>query len=431
MGNMTLLHLEAPTMRLQVASDTGARDNITSLTNLGFDVEAKGALITDTVTYRLYKSDTLMGTVTTIGNTVTFAGVSATDGTDAWTVTYQVGSQVSNVSAPETVTVDLFAPSLASPTGVKTGQTTATIGVTVAQSGGDLFWVADTNLNTPSGPQIIAGQDQAGATADKSGSSLAVVGTGVKTFNLTGLTASTTYKGHFAYRDAAYNISSPVSSAAFTTDSAAATLTTLYEGALACQAPTSGVSFGPGDCKPIDIVVPNVACSVYVVTCCTGAAITAATLAAANPTVNTPHPFLGAYSWISRWDYAAGNGGTKQFVVTVNVQTICVCSILITSPSQIGAGAIADVWNPAAGTRTWPNITVPAGGRGLAYDLQIAGNGGFDTPANNGTYTPTLSVASSSSAIYTIDANLPWNNVFVTNANTNFVSLLSLGIEPL
>ncbi len=117
-----------------------------------------------------------------------------------------------------TKTIDA-APTLTAPTGVKSGQTTATLGVTTDQDNGTLYWVTTTTSTPPTATQVKAGQDSAGAAADADGSQ-AVSGTGAQVINATGLTLGTTVYAHFMHEDAVTNKSAVVSSAEFTTDSA-------------------------------------------------------------------------------------------------------------------------------------------------------------------------------------------------------------------
>jgi hypothetical protein len=125
----------------------------------------------------------------------------------------------SNWSNTETKTIDA-APTLTSPTGVKTGTTTATVGATTDQANGTLYWVVTTAINTPSAAQVKAGQDHAGAAATASGSQ-AISTTGVKTANVTGLSAGTSYYAHLMHEDAGAHQSGVVDSSSFTTDGSA------------------------------------------------------------------------------------------------------------------------------------------------------------------------------------------------------------------
>lgn len=108
-------------------------------------------------------------------------------------------------------------PTLTAPTGVATGTTTATIGATTDTSSGTIYGVVTTSATPPTTTQIAAGQDHTGATAAASGNTGTLTTSGVKTINVTGLTASTTYRAHL-YHDDASGDSAVVTSAAFITD---------------------------------------------------------------------------------------------------------------------------------------------------------------------------------------------------------------------
>ena len=108
-------------------------------------------------------------------------------------------------------------PVLTAPTGVATGTTTATIGATTDTASGTIYGVVTTSATAPTTTQIAAGQDHTGATAAASGNTGTLTTSGTKTINVTGLTASTTYRAHL-YHDDASGDSAVVTSAAFITD---------------------------------------------------------------------------------------------------------------------------------------------------------------------------------------------------------------------
>ena len=122
---------------------------------------------------------------------------------------------------------DETAPTLSSPVGTKTGQTTADGGVTTDEGNGTLYMVTTQSATQPSAAQIAAGTDEADVAADFD-DSLAVSAAGVKTFSITGLTANTTYYNHYVHVDAAGNASTVVSSASFTTDAASSSAPTYF-----------------------------------------------------------------------------------------------------------------------------------------------------------------------------------------------------------
>jgi hypothetical protein len=99
---------------------------------------------------------------------------------------------------------DTTAPTLSNPTASQTGQTTATGSVTTTEAGGTLYRLASRNAT-----ESVA--------AVKAGQSSAVAAAGAQAVSFTGLTAGTTYYGHFLHRDAAGNESAVANTAAFTT----------------------------------------------------------------------------------------------------------------------------------------------------------------------------------------------------------------------
>lgn len=104
-----------------------------------------------------------------------------------------------------TAPADTTAPVLSAPAGAQTGSTTANGSVTTNEASGTVYCL------------VSAGSTATATAVKASALSQAVTSTGAKTFNITGLTASTQYYLHFVHRDAAGNDSVVASSAAFTT----------------------------------------------------------------------------------------------------------------------------------------------------------------------------------------------------------------------
>lgn len=122
---------------------------------------------------------------------------------------------------------DTTAPTLTSPTGTSTGTTTASGTVSTDEGNGTLDAVVTTSATTPSAAQIQAGQDHTGSAAAATDLNNTVSATGSQSVSFTGLTAATTYYVHYVHEDAAANVSTAVTSASFTTDSADSTAPTL------------------------------------------------------------------------------------------------------------------------------------------------------------------------------------------------------------
>lgn len=115
-------------------------------------------------------------------------------------------AQFTTAAAP-----DVTAPTLSSPTDIQTGTTTATLTVSTNEANGTLYWFASTSATPPSGANLKAG------TGAVQFGTQAITTTGVKTVNVTGLTAGTAYYSYFLHRDAAGNDSTISSADGFTT----------------------------------------------------------------------------------------------------------------------------------------------------------------------------------------------------------------------
>lgn len=122
-----------------------------------------------------------------------------------------------------TTSVDSTAPVLTNPVDDADEDTAATGSVDTNEGNGTLFWVVTQSATTPSGSQIINGQDHTSAAADADGSQ-SVNSAGTQTLDPapSGLSAETGYWIHFAHRDAASNTSDAVSGDGFTTAAGAA-----------------------------------------------------------------------------------------------------------------------------------------------------------------------------------------------------------------
>lgn len=123
-------------------------------------------------------------------------------------------ARVTSASFTTSAAGDTTAPVLSSPTGTKTGSSTANGSVVTDEANGTLYYLASTNST------------ESAATVKASGQTVTVNATGVQNVSHTGLAASTTYYEHFLHRDAAGNDSAVVSSAGYTTDAASATYAT-------------------------------------------------------------------------------------------------------------------------------------------------------------------------------------------------------------
>jgi hypothetical protein len=133
-------------------------------------------------------------------------------------------SNVAAASSFTTASADTTAPILTSPTGTKTGETTATGTVDTDENNGSLYAVTTTSVTKPTKAQVKAGQNNGGTAAAWSGNQT-ITTTGTKNISISGLTASTTYYNHYMHEDAVGNQSTVATSASFTTDAVPTGLT--------------------------------------------------------------------------------------------------------------------------------------------------------------------------------------------------------------
>lgn len=168
---------------------------------------------------------------------------------------YRAGVLISGLSALVTHGPDDLAPVLSAPTGVKTGTTTGTIGVTTDTDEGTIYFVLVITNSAPSKAQIKAGQNAAGTTASKA-ATISPNTTGVKTVGVTGLTQNTQYYMFCMHEDATGNQSNVPASINFTTDAApvfsaievaAPAIVTAYDHSVTNDYTFVGVALGAAD----------------------------------------------------------------------------------------------------------------------------------------------------------------------------------------
>jgi len=129
-----------------------------------------------------------------------------------------------------TAAADSTPPTLTSPVATTTSGTTASGTVSTNEGNGTLYRLASTNAT------------ELAATVVSTGASQAVSGTGSQSVTFTGLTANTIYYAHYVHVDAASNTSARVTSAAFSTDVTAPTLTSPAAAASGATNATGSVS---------------------------------------------------------------------------------------------------------------------------------------------------------------------------------------------
>lgn len=119
-----------------------------------------------------------------------------------------IGKDIFNTQANTISAADTTAPILSSPTGTKTGSTTASGTVSTDEAAGTLYRLASTNAT------------ETAATIKAANLTSAVTATGVQNVTFSGLAPNTLYYAHYVQDDAAstVNTSGVVNSAGFTTD---------------------------------------------------------------------------------------------------------------------------------------------------------------------------------------------------------------------
>lgn len=144
-----------------------------------------------------------------------------------WNYTLGASASRASISLNGAAPVDSTAPTLTSPTGTKTGSTTASGTVSTDEANGTLYRLASINAT------------ETAATVKAAALTTAVTATGSQSVTFTGLTPNTTYYAHYVHRDAATNDSARVSSASFTTDPAADATAPTLTGTIGVSALTS------------------------------------------------------------------------------------------------------------------------------------------------------------------------------------------------
>lgn len=152
------------------------------------------------------------GTVSN-GQKVQVRGVAANGYSTAKTVTLTIGMRSADfviTTYDEPVYIytpppaDVTPPTTSAHSVANLTDTTADINATINESGTGYYVVQLAATAAPSVAQVVAGQDGTGGAALKSGNAAMTANT-QKTFSVSGLTASTSYKAYFVAKDAANN----------------------------------------------------------------------------------------------------------------------------------------------------------------------------------------------------------------------------------
>lgn len=257
---------------------------------------------------------------------------------------------------------DAIAPVLILPTGVGTGTTTATLGVTTGEGNGTLYWVVTTSATKPTAAQIKAGQSHSGAAAADDGS-LIITTAGAKTAGATGLADNTAYYAHFMHEDAEGNQSTVVSSASFATDVATpVTLHAVHEYA------TQNVAYADVKATFTGGAIGSAQANRRVIVAVT--LLDGSGTAPTGVTVNGIAATLVSHSvQLSLWRANVPSGTTATVEVTSAFSVShCGCSI-----ASIRTGSPAPTEQPLFGWSGWSgdpptvNVTTPTNGLTLTF----------------------------------------------------------------
>ncbi len=155
---------------------------------------------------------------------------------------------------------DTTAPTLSALNSANVTATTADVKAT-SNEDGTMYYVITTSSTAPTNTQVVAGQDNTGAVAEKSGNS-AVTADTEKIFNVTGLSGGTQYYYYFVAKDAADNVSTVYTGwGTFTTPAAnsAPTITGASAGQTvddnATIIPFSGITLADADGDNISLTI--------------------------------------------------------------------------------------------------------------------------------------------------------------------------------
>jgi hypothetical protein len=224
-GSLGSMSGTGPAISMRAFSDSGEADDdqITNETLPTWFIDFTGTDIEAGNDLQVYVDGAHEATVATItqfqidGGPMNFGMSAFSDGTYAIKLRFDRGSNFSNFGNELSFTIDTTAPTLSSPTGTATGETTATVGVTTNEANGTLYVVVTRSATPPTADQIVAGTDENDDDADFADDQ-AIASTGAKTANATALRAGAVCYAHWTHVDAAGNQSSVSTSASFTTD---------------------------------------------------------------------------------------------------------------------------------------------------------------------------------------------------------------------
>jgi hypothetical protein len=193
-----------------------ASDNVTAAASLSYKVvQASSSAAIDTVA----EADAATVTMAWTANTTSY-GVTGLTATTTYYFAVLVKDAVGNEAlyAPVSVTTsaaaDTTPPTLSSVSSSGAAATAVTLAATSSEAG-TMYYVVTTSSTAPTATQVVAGQNDSGASAVKSGNSSVSAAT-AKSFSVSGLTNFTKYYYYIAAVDGSSNRST-VSSGNFAT----------------------------------------------------------------------------------------------------------------------------------------------------------------------------------------------------------------------
>lgn len=228
-----IIDITAPTLT------SGSASNATSVT-IDYSVtssEAGGTLYVSSETSSSPLTPTQMRTKTSVpnpgvgGNTGTLSNLSPSTTYYLQFMQDDIAGNASNVfvaSSITTLTPDLTAPVLSSPTSDENGSNGYTGTISTDEGNGTIWYVVTSSSSQPSFAQIKNQQDHTGTTAPSFGDT-SVSQSGTVNISGSGLASSTTYYIHYAHEDAAENQSNIVTSSSFTTEASVAAQPEAYD----------------------------------------------------------------------------------------------------------------------------------------------------------------------------------------------------------
>jgi hypothetical protein len=300
------------------------------------------------------------------------------------------------------------APTLTTPTGSATGNTTASAGATTDTASGTMYAL----------PRI-GGSAASAATIVATGTSLAISSTGAKSIPLTGLTSGSTYVADICHNSAGGN-SNVVTSASFTPSTLA------YSGTIGAQSGVQGAAFVWSGSNPSTLFSGGIGTKSYTGTGLSGSGLSVnSSTGVLSGTCGTPGTYTVA---IVGTDQSTAGSEIPQTETSNSFTLTITASGDTTRPALGGVVTISSVTSSGA-TASWSAATDNSGTI-AGYDYQV--NGGSFTSLGNVLTVNLTGLTASTAYTVNVRARDPSGNVsdpvitggFTTNSGTpgTFVS---------